>query len=202
MFSSSPARIFQIEPVDTEERLEHVKAIVRTWQDAAAERLSISRHNKGSRGSPEFDNFLDDRGLFTDYNTVMGYLVSSIDEKRTQLRSPDRIEAPVEIASLADADDEVQGLAAMTIKVDHVYLDALASAPWNIRMHSPVPDGKMRFQGCGSALVGYACSVAHREHKLTLATTPFAGARSFYESLGMTWNVDQMWYEMPVTEEA
>lgn len=140
-------------------------------------------------------DFMEDREVYSKYNTVMGYMRKAIEES---LENPDIVPY-----ILVDRETNVpQAMSALEIKADHVYLRALISAPWNIRMHGRVPDeyAERVTRGSGTALMYATYKLAQSSGRPEYKTTPLSGAFKYYEGLGMGFDVETSHFTLPVED--
>lgn len=174
---------YQIVPCATAEDLLIARNTVRGWIDIQSDRLAISRQNKGT-SEAAFQAFKEDKDTFDKYSTVLSYISDSIVRQRNQI-TQEALE-PSRVTLLRDGRSNVQGILGVTIKSDQVYIDGLASAPWNIPMNASAGSYLSRvFKGAGKALMAYAYKQTQQLNKPVLCTTPLASAFSFYQGIQM-----------------
>ena len=100
-----------------------------------------------------------DREAYTQYRTIKGYIQSSLVDRGSDLYE-------VCIITIQDTDERIQAIAAARIYEDHIYLSALLSAPWNLRLSSNV-SGNMdkRVKGAGKAAFAATFLLAQKLEK-------------------------------------
>jgi len=153
-----------------------IKSTLVEWTDYANVRLSESRAAK-ENSEEAMDNFLSDKTDLAKYTTVLGYIKNPHGKDTT---------ADVKIFAAIDLEDRTQALASLRIYSDHVYLNGLATAPWNLSLSPNVIHTKEKVKGAGTSAFTATCNFAKTLHLQHVRTSPTGNSLSFYENQGMT----------------
>lgn len=89
---------------------------------------------------------------------------------------------------LYDEENTPQALSILSRNTDHLYIEYLATSPYNLYLSTPLPDALKEkvYKGGGTRLVASACQHAKKNHLPALMTRSLKSANGFYEKIGLT----------------
>jgi len=163
-----------------------VRQTLRDWQDAAYERLAILRRKISElplTQQPNLQPLLQDDRILIDvaYKELSGMFREHLNSLQTDTER--------RIFVLTDADQRIQGIFSgiMHRKENHFYGSALLSAPWNISLHSPVPEEHQPLvkKGVGKSLMHAGYRYAQSQKAPTFKLKPLSNSLGFYKYIGM-----------------
>ncbi|MBS0585323.1 MAG: GNAT family N-acetyltransferase [Verrucomicrobia bacterium] len=182
--TSSPYRVSFLENIG---QVDACVARINGWGEIIGNRLAMSRLKKDSDGASH-DKFMEDRETHSNYASVLSFLNQQAKKLKAQLDTgAGHLSIAVFILERR-TDGSIQGASAVTVKADRVYLNAMVTAPWNIKMHAHISHEHVALQskGVGKTLMAAICHwTTTAAKKCRLCTTPSRSAFSFYHSLGM-----------------
>jgi len=104
---------------------------------------------------------------------------------------------------LTDSDQRIQGIFSATMhrEENHFYGSALLSAPWNIPLHSPVPEEHQPLvkKGVGKSLMHAGYRYAQSQKAPIFKLKPLSNALGFYKYIGMQEDGPNM--TMPIAQK-
>lgn len=180
----------------TQSPIEHRKlcSITNTWAETARARYLHTRDCLTPQKKATKDDTDYDHTQMQDYIEIIRYFQSKGNYGEAS-----------HFLALIDQTQNVQGVAKLTKKTDHLYLNALLTAAWNLPQTGETPTKIKKaipqVKGGGTALVAASCELA-RDLKLTrLETSPSAGAKPFYtKTLQMPYNEESQTCVLDVTQ--
>ena len=91
----------------------------------------------------------------------------------------------VMVRVLLDQHQNIQAMASYSMKKDHLYVNLLATAPSNLRLHGQNLDTHQSFKGGGTIILHSLYVSAQKEKLPRLMLSPLDGSVSFYQYIGM-----------------
>lgn len=167
-----------------------IKSTLVEWTDYANDRLSESRAAKGN-SEEAMDNFLSDKSDLAQYMTVLSYI------KNPQGKDPN---ADVKIFAADDLENRTQALSSLRVYPDHIYLNGLATAPWNLSLSQNVIHTKEKVKGAGTSAFTATCNFAKELHIQHVRTSPTGSSLSFYENQGMMYDKEKDDYVLTINK--
>lgn len=166
--------------VDTS--IERVAATLKEWRAVVMERLGETR------GLRNADLLAKDMQLVDNYRELVFYISAGLESISTRNgRTPN---GELTIKYLLDMTGRVQAIALARINREEglLYLSNIITAPWNLKMGSPIPAEYQSFrtEGAGTTLMTSLFRLAQRESLRRFALKPLDGSYGFYkDKLGM-----------------
>ncbi len=191
---ATPITSHSISILQTKEELKTAKKELKAWKELVNERLGKTRICKKPNDPESLSHFESDRLTVQEYSEVLSFLNQGIEKLPTNTTEDIRIYA------LKDLSGTTQGMCSITVKTDHVYLNAIASAPWNISMHGE--SDRSPYKGAGKQLIAAIFETAQDKHVEELRTSPLTSALPFYEKLGMRENQKHRYWFLPTSNVA
>ena len=170
--------------------------ILRAWKEYVNERFGMSRAAvaKAEEGKEaELRAHLEeDRVCKDEYLEVIGRISAAVSDVVKTGNCRVRMLLNKEKATLAIASYSVDPRPSL-------YIDLIATAPENLKMHAPNPDTRDVFKGGGTVLM-HSLYLTAQELELPLVRLkPLNGSASFYESLDMKFHRETDEFHFPVT---
>jgi hypothetical protein len=194
MTTPTTAISHSISMVQTQEELKTAKKELKAWKEHVNERLGKTRVCKNPNNPESLSHFESDRLTVQEYSDVLSFLNQGIEKLPTNTTEDIRIYA------LKDTSGTTQGMCSITVKTDHIYLNAIASAPWNISMHGE--SDKVPYKGAGKQLITAIFETAQDKRVEELRTSPLTSALPFYEKLGMQESEARSYWFLPISNAA
>lgn len=155
------------------------KKTLRDWKDIIFDRLGNCREKFSTKDQKKVQ---DDLESVSQYKELLGtateYLNNFINKKQ---------ESTVRKILYITKDTHLQAIACVSL-TDHLYLNILISAPWNIRLNGEVQEvhKSLYCKGSGTALMLGIYKLAQKFELPKIKLTPLAGSHSFYKNqIGM-----------------
>lgn len=172
--------VFHLVRVDEKSHKAYFSAIRKTlksWMDVLGERVGISRQ-LASQGKLDATADLD---LWKNCQELKFYITAHVEklEKGQALQN----EGMLSISLLMDDQKNIQTICTTTLQINQLYINVILSAPWNIKMESPVPapHDQMAVARAGTTMIRAMYEFAQEAKVPQLRLKPLPNSYDFYK---------------------
>jgi len=151
-----------------------LKKTLATWKSVLGDRTGISRQQAALGGDDSKIKLTEDLETDREYRNLTVSLLMFVNALSSYQNNS--------IMMLVDQNRNIQAIAAVAHNTNALYIRYLISAPWNIKMHAPVPEPQqsLKVQRAGSTLMHALYLQAQEKQVAELRLKPLSISYTFY----------------------